>query len=371
MTQSSQTRLCVVTPYTPSLTETFIRDHVERLPGTVAHIHGWKPSIGPDPLLSFPTRVFYKLERMFAGASLDKEITAAYLEGFRKYHVNAVMAEYGETGVQVMEATRQANVPLIVHFHGYDASVTSVLDEHKDTYPKLFKSAAAIIAVSRAMQRKLIDMGAPAEKVHYNSCGVDCARFEGANPAEAGPTFVAVGRFTEKKSPYNTLKAFAIVLKAVPEARLRMVGEGSLLESSKQLAKELQIDHAVTFLGAQNHETVKREMKQSRCFVQHSLVASNGDCEGTPVSIIEAGATGLPVVSTRHAGIPDVVVEGETGFLVDEGDVAGMAEAMIKLASDGELAARMGKAARARIESEFSSEKRLENLWRIITESTK
>jgi colanic acid/amylovoran biosynthesis glycosyltransferase len=362
----SQTRLCVVTPYAPSLTETFIKQHVDKLPGTVAHIHGWRPAVGAKTLLSFPVRATYKLHRMVTGAGLAKETAAAYLAGFRKYNIDAVLAEYGETGVQVMEATQLANLPLIVHFHGYDASVTSVLEEHKDTYPKMFKAASAIIAVSRAMQRKLIELGAPADKIHYNPYGVDCDSFGGASPETAGPTFIAVGRFTEKKAPGNTLRAFAIVLKTVPDTRLRMLGDGPLLEECKQQAKELQIDHAVTFLGPQGHETVQREMKQSRCFVQHSLVAPNGDCEGTPVSIIEAGATGLPVVSTRHAGIPDVVVEGETGFLVDEGDVDGMADLMIKIAGDAELAGRLGKAARTRVEAEFSSDKRLGNLWRII-----
>src|SRR4030095_662225 len=100
--------------------------------------------------------------------------------------------------------------------------------------------------------------------------------------------------------------------------------------------------------------------------VQHSVVAPSGDCEGTPVSILEAGATGLPVVSTRHAGIPDVVIEGDTGFLVDEGDVAGMARHMIQIARNPRLADTMGRAARKHIEQNFSKDQRIKNLWSII-----
>jgi glycosyltransferase involved in cell wall biosynthesis len=108
-------------------------------------------------------------------------------------------------------------------------------------------------------------------------------------------------------------------------------------------------------------------MRQARVFVQHSVVAADGNREGTPVAIIEAGASGLPVVATRHAGIPDVVVEGSTGFLVDERDVEGMARHMIRLAQDAELAGRLGRAARERVQVHFSTETSIRRLWTIIT----
>ena len=127
----------------------------------------------------------------------DWEITAAYVRAFRRCRAAAVLAEYATTGVRVLEACRVIGVPLIVHFHGYDASVRSVLEEHAGAYPILFRQAAAIVAVSRAMQRKLISLGAPPEKVHYNPCGVDCRVFGGAEPAAAPPVFLAVGRFVD------------------------------------------------------------------------------------------------------------------------------------------------------------------------------
>ncbi|MEA3377274.1 MAG: glycosyltransferase, partial [Chloroflexota bacterium] len=119
--------------------------------------------------------------------------------------------------------------------------------------------------------------------------------------------------------------------------------------------------------GVSSHADLANAMRAARGFVQHSVQAFSGDSEGTPVAVLEAGASGLPVVATRHAGIPDVVVEGETGFLVDEGDVHAMAEGMVRLASMPDLAGRMGAAARKRIEEHFSMEKSIANLWRIIT----
>lgn len=366
MPENRRRNVCVVTAYIPSVTETFIRAHIEQLPANVTLVHGWRPSIGNRPVLSMPQLVYYKARRMLFRDGLHQEKTAAYLKVFRERQIDAALAEYGEMGVHVMDAAKRAGVPLIVHFHGYDASVTSVLEEHRETYPQMFGVASAIIAVSRAMQRKLIELGAPPEKVHYNPYGVDCDRFRDADPGAAPPLFIAVGRFTEKKAPQITISAFAKVLNAHPDARLRMIGDGPLLEQCKVLAGNLGISNAIEFLGAQEHSAIEREMQNARCFVQHSVVAPSGDCEGTPVSILEAGATGLPVVSTRHAGIPDVVIEGETGFLVDEGDESGMADRMIELVESPELARTMGSAARKHITANFSKHQSINKLWNII-----
>ena len=364
--ERNETTLCVVAPYPPSLTETFIRSHVNDLTTKAILVHGWRPTIGTSPVLPFPQLVFHKLWRTVFRNGLEKEQTAAFLKVFREHKVDAVLAEYGGCGVWTTEACRQSGVPLIVHFHGHDVSDKSILKMYEDTYPKMFQTADAFIAVSQAMRDKLISLGAPAEKIHYNPYGVDCTKFFGANPAAAAPSFIAVGRFTAKKAPQNTLAAFAEVARSRSEARLLMIGDGPLLSESRELAEKLAIDKAVTFMGGQPHEVIEQEMRHARCFVQHSVVAPSGDSEGTPVAVIEAGATGLPVIATRHAGIPDVVVEGETGFLVDEGDVQGMGKHMLRLVDDPQLAGQLGSNAQTRVRANFSAEKRLENLWSII-----
>jgi glycosyltransferase involved in cell wall biosynthesis len=366
VSKNRRKKLCVVTPYLPSTTETFIRAHVDLLPATVILVHGWRASISDHTVLSFPHLVVHKLRRTFFGAKLDREQTDSYLKVFRHYKVDAVLAEYGGCGVWSAAACQKAGIPLIVHFHGHDVSDNSILKMFEDTYPQMFQTADALIAVSRVMRDRLISLGAPPEKIHYNPYGVDCEKFFGAHPASSPLLFIAVGRFTAKKAPQNTLAAFAKVLRARPEARLVMIGDGPLLNESQELAEKLAIDKAVSFPGGQPHEVIEREMRSARCFVQHSIVAPSGDSEGTPVAIIEAGATGLPVVATRHAGIPDVVVEGETGFLVDEGDVEGMARYMLQLADDAELAGRMGNNAQNHIQSNFSQQRSLSRLWEII-----
>jgi colanic acid/amylovoran biosynthesis glycosyltransferase len=365
-----ESRVVVVTPYEPSLYETFIRAHIEQLPANVLVIQGWPPRIGGRAILSWPRRATHRLWRLVSRAQTHSA-TLAYLKAFQRHCPWAVLAEYGPMGVVALPACRHAGIPLIVHFHGFDASVDEVLRAHAETYPRLFAEAAAIIAVSLAMRAKLIGLGAPPAKVHYNAYGVDCREFEGGDPARAAAAFVAVGRFTPKKAPDVTLRAFAEVHRRVRASTLRMVGDGPLLTVCRTLANELGIDKAVTFLGAQPPTIVREEMRRARCFVQHSVKAASGDCEGTPVVILEAGATGLPVVSTRHGGIPDVVIEGETGFLVEEHDVRGMARHMLLLAEDTGTAGRLGRAARARVEAQFSIERSIAQLWRIMRASAR
>jgi glycosyltransferase involved in cell wall biosynthesis len=265
-----------------------------------------------------------------------------------------------------MEACRQLNLPLVVHFHGFDLSVRRVLERYASAYSEMFRQAGGLIAVSRAMHRRLLEMGAPPERVHYNPCGVDCEQFGGASPAGAEPLVLTVGRFVEKKGPQLTLAAFARVLQLYPEARLRMIGDGPLLEACRKLSHNLAINHAVTFLGSQPHSFVAEEMRRARLFAQHSIEAPSGDSEGTPVAILEAGASGLPVVSTYHGGIPDVVIDNETGLLVQERDVERMASQMHRLLLDPALAEALGRAARRHIKLHFSAGRGINRLWTIM-----
>jgi colanic acid/amylovoran biosynthesis glycosyltransferase len=362
-------RVCVVTPYMPSPSETFIRHHITDLPASVLLVHSWRPTVNDRVVLSLPERVVHKAWRTLSGAGQEHETTVAYCKVLRRHRARAVLAEYGPTGVKVMSACRRLNIPLIVHFHGFDASVRTVLDAYGSGYAQLFDQASSIIAVSSAMRRKLISLGAPAEKVHYNPCGADCHDFNGASPRDVPPVFLSVGRFVEKKAPHLTVAAFAEVHRFEPSARLRMLGDGPLLDECRALAQRLGVAEAVEFPGFQPPSIVQQEMRNARCLVQHSLEAANGDCEGTPVGILEAGASGLPVVSTRHGGIPDVVVEGETGFLVDERDVSQMANHMLDLARSPGLAGQMGQRARMRVLTHFSEEQSLRHLWALIEDA--
>jgi glycosyltransferase involved in cell wall biosynthesis len=366
--------VCIVQDAHPETASTFIRAHADHLPARIQVIHGvLVPQIDNRPLLnqSVSAKAIRKALRHVQGLDWSWELTWGYLKAFRRFRPNVVLSEFGPSGVRVREACRRAGVPLVAHFHGLDATQHQYLEDHAKTYPLLFRDAAAVVGVSREMCRQLIRLGAPAEKVAYNTYGVDCEAFGGAKPESAPPEFIAIGRFVEKKAPHLTLLAFSQVQLAYPEARLRMIGDGPLLGACRDLATGLNLGDSVEFLGACVPKKVQAAMRHARAFVQHSVVAADGDCEGTPVAIIEAGASGLPVVATRHAGIPDVVIENETGFLVNERNVNEMARQMMCLAADPGLAGRMGRAARERIQNHFSTEISTARLWNILSSCMK
>lgn len=361
-------RICIVQPRINAVTESFIAAHAERLPGDVVVLYGRPVQMCGRPVLSQSVfaRGLRKLRRIATGQPWGWEKTLSFLSAFRRCKPSVVLAEYGPTGVQVMEACQIAQLPLVVHFHGYDASKSEVLNNLGAQYRQMFQEAAAIVAVSRAMRSRLIDLGAPPEKLFWNPYGVDHKKFSGARPADVVPSFLAVGRFCEKKAPYLTLRAFAQVLEAFPRATLRMIGDGPLLDTCRKETQALGIGESVTFLGAQDHHVVMEEMRCARAFVQHSVEAPDGDCEGTPVAILEASASGLPVVATKHGGIPDVVLHEQTGLLVNECDVPGMATQMLRLVQQPELAASLGRAGRQRVQAHFSTDRSISRLWEIL-----
>jgi colanic acid/amylovoran biosynthesis glycosyltransferase len=364
--------VCVVSPNEKAYSETFILAHIEQLPARVEVLHGgYFPNSKADgkPLLPVLLDVAVKVMSLFprVSGSLPIKVANFGLKRFLlKHQVDVVLAEYGPTGAAVMDACLQAGVPLLVHFHGFDLYHRATLEQYGSHYKRMFSAAKALITVSHEMKQRLHDLGAPIDKVFYNSYGVDTSLFFGADPAHAGPVCVAVGRFVDKKAPYLTVLAFKQVVSKCPDARLIMIGDGPLWQSCKQLAQALGLEGAIELLGQRPHAEIATIMRSARMFVQHSVLAADGDSEGTPVAVLEAGASGLPVVATRHAGIRDVVVEGQTGLLVDEGDVEGMAAGIIQLVQDPVFAARIGTAGRERICAQFSMEKSMAGLCSII-----
>ena len=359
----------IVQPSVGQASETFLTAQAERMSASTVVVHNlFRPQIGSQPVLSeaLLARGLRKASRIMRQLPWEWELTTAFIRAIRQTRADIVLAQYGPTGVAVMEACRLAGTPLVVHFHGYDASKQHVLAKYAESYRAMFEQAAAIIAVSRAMERRLLSLGCPPENLRYNAYGIDCDLFGGSNPASAPPAFLAVGRFVEKKAPHLTLLAFAEVFRRCPQARLRMIGTGPLLGVCRDLAAALGISDAVSFLGVQPPDIVAQEMRSARAFVQHSVEASDGDCEGTPVAVLEAGASGLPVVSTRHAGIPDVVIDEKTGLLVDERDIVGMTTAMLRLAENPRFAAAMGAAAQEQIFRKHTLTASLSRLARIL-----
>ena len=147
-----------------------------------------------------------------------------------------------------------------------------------------------------------------------------------------------------------------------------MVGDGPLLSVVQERAHQLGLEHLVQFPGVLSPDAVAQEMRRARVFVQHSRTAEDGDEEGCPVSVMEAQLCGLPVVATRHGGIPDVVVDQQTGRLVEEGDHRGMAEAMALLADRQDLAGAWGAAGQRRTQARFTVKHHVDQITMLLND---
>ena len=361
-------RLALVHP--SEVPETFVAAHLQHLDADITALwDGFFPSrssAGPVFRATWAHRFLFRLGRRTIGFNGELFYERRLVELLERRRIDVVLAEYGPTGAAVMGACARARVPLVVHFHGYDAYARSILAAYRRRYRRLFDQAAAIVSVSHHMTRQLLRLGSPASKTVYNPYGVDTALFHGQPGRRGPPVLVAVGRFVPKKAPHLTLRAFAQVLRERSDARLVMIGDGPRLASCRRLARQLALRTAVTFMGRQPPPAVAEALRGARAFVQHSVTAPNGDTEGTPVAILEAAASALPVVATRHGGIPDVVVDGETGYLVEEGDIHRMASCMLRLLADEPLATRLGAAGQQHILSHYSLDRSIRQLTAVV-----
>jgi len=358
-------KLSIVYPNPQLISQTFIRAHIERLP---AEVSTWTliPKHNQSLAAAFsrpkkPGDMWLRLEYL-----IDSAKRAGLALHLLKNRPHAVLAEYGHTGVALMNYCAKKGLPLVVHFHGADVSMYEMIEKYGADYPRLFKVARAVIAVSKDMEKRLIELGAPPQKVHYLPCGADTSIFYREDSGVKRTAFLSVGNFVDKKAPHLTIMAFSWALEQCPDLKLTMMGGGPLWEACSMMVKALGIEGSVKLSGPASHHQVAEAMRSASVFLQHSHVTSYGDSEGTPVAIMEAGASGIPVIATRHGGIKDVVIHGETGYLVEEGDIRAMADYIVRLAEHPDEAARMGKAARKRIEENFSLQQSIDRLWKII-----
>ncbi len=356
--------LVIAAPSFDAPSETFIRSQVRNIcPGETAlicfsdklgELSGLPAIADVQPrwqsATSWPARLRRIAERELA-AQVRPEIYGrrrdAVVEFLRAHRPSAVLAEYGPTGCLLAGVCAEAAVPLYVHFHGYDASMLLRKARWRRHYRKLFRHAAGIVVPSRLLADNLLRTGCPADKLHVGAYGVDAEVF--SETVRRPQRLVAVGRLVEKKAPLLTISAFAQIADRFPEARLDIVGDGELAASCRKLVEDLGLAGRVNLLGKRDSGTVADLMANASIFVQHSVTAANGDCEGTPVAVLEAMSSALPVVSTRHSGIADAVQHGVTGLLVEERDVEGMAAGIAGLLADPDRAAEMGRAGRRRV----------------------
>jgi glycosyltransferase involved in cell wall biosynthesis len=376
-------RIAIVVHKPEDTTKTFVRRHINELaPGKTALIYlaedntDTKSSTIPTHFaylpehhrgasaVDLPRKLIWFFRYGFT-AALDNEEVGRIRTFIQKNGITKVMAEFGWVGCVISRALRKTSCQFFVHFHGTDASAALRKIHIRHGYRRLLSSCAGLICPSRFLADNLTDMGLPPERIHVIPYGIDVRRFAPSKHIDPN-LLLSVGRFVPKKAPHLAIQAFSGISKVYPDARLEMIGDGELLNDCKNLAERLGIKDRVVFHGVRDHGFVREKMGRASIFVQHSVTALNGDTEGLPVAILEAMSSGTPVVATRHSGIPEAVIDGETGFLVDEKDVDGMAGKIGKLLGDEKLRSSMGDSARNRVLQHFSAEKEIHSLRELM-----
>lgn len=241
---------------------------------------------------------------------------------------------------------------LITTFYGHDVS-SYIRRWGPRIYRMLFEAADQVLCLSQRMGNQLVDAGCPAEKVYIHRLGIDLERFEYAPPArgESEPfRLLTIARLVEKKGVEYAIRALKRVVREYPNIHYTIVGDGFLRSSLEELVGKLGLDDKVTLVGWKRQSEIASQLSDSHLLLVPSVTASNGDEEGTPTVILEALARGVPVISTCHSGIPELIENGMSGFLVPERDPEALAEAIGRLVRERHLSRRFSRFGREYVE---------------------
>jgi len=241
-------------------------------------------------------------------------------------------------------------------FHGADISRRHILEEHKLDYVNLFRQSELMLPISHLWENKLIEMGCPPEKIHVTRMGIEPEKFN-SQPRQAFHKplrIVSVARLTEKKGLDVAVKASAILKQRGGQFQYTIIGNGDQDEMMRDFIAREGMEDCVSMPGFKPQEEIRRALSEADIFLLPSKTAADGDMEGIPVALMEAMAVGLPVVSTFHSGIPELIENNISGWLVEEDDPEALAETLLKL-SEGEVdVAPVVAAARHKVETEFN-----------------
>jgi colanic acid/amylovoran biosynthesis glycosyltransferase len=278
-----------------------------------------------------------------------------------------VHAHFGPAALTALPLARWLNVPMVVTFHGYDATVSEEnlrrANYRSRVYArrkgKLWNAVEVFIAVSKFIRSRLLQQGFPEEKIVVHYIGVDTESFAPDPQVLREPVVLFVASLHEGKGCEYVIRAMAKVQSELPEADLVVIGDGPLRKSLEEMARKSL--RRYKFLGIQSPEVVRQWMNRARVFSVASVPAGSGW-----LVYAEAQAMGLPVVSFASGGVPEAIADGETGFLAPERDTEALAYHLQRLLRDEAMCTQMGEAARKRVCAQFNlriQTRRLEELY--------
>ncbi|MDD7917650.1 glycosyltransferase [Actinomycetospora callitridis] len=281
-----------------------------------------------------------------------------------------VHAHFGFDATLICPFVARERIPLVVTFHGYD--VTSLPYEsslaavsYRRRIGELFRYSSRLIAVSDFVAEKLVALGAPPEKIAIRHIGVPSGLSSAPASHRRGVLFV--GRLVEKKGLADLLMAVSRLPDSFHSVEVNIVGDGPLRAQMEVLAARLGVN--ATFHGSQDSAGVSRAMSEAAVFCAPSRTARSGDSEGFGLVFLEAALHQLPVVSYAHGGVRSAVANGETGILVEEGDIRALSEALHRLLTDPETRSTLGVAGARRVVREFEVQAQTQALESLYDET--
>jgi colanic acid/amylovoran biosynthesis glycosyltransferase len=241
-------------------------------------------------------------------------------------------------------------------FHGFDLSAY-LIQHGQDVYHELFTKGDVFLPISQFWKKKLISLGCPNEKIIVCHMGVDISVFKRDAKEKESPAvkLLTVARLTEKKGHRYALLALREADLEHPQLEYHIAGDGPLMEDLKGLMHNLKLENHVVFHGKVDMDEALRLYQQADIFLLPSITSSNGDMEGIPVVLMEAMACQLPVIASNHSGIPELVIDGQTGYIVSEKDTVMIKQTLVRLVKDLSLRQRLGQLAREHVQESFNN----------------
>jgi colanic acid/amylovoran biosynthesis glycosyltransferase len=271
-------------------------------------------------------------------------------------NIRILHVHFGNHGVKSLGLKKKLGIPMVCSFYGADAFKLPVHARYKTAYGHLFEGADRILVLGKYMQAELMRLGCPEAKINIHHLGIDCEaiRFEKRDARiNRSMTFLFASSFVEKKGIDTAMEAFSL-LRDKYDFSIEIIGNGPLKDKIVDIITKNGIADRVKFHGYQPYEFFINLCYQCDIFVQASKTSRLNDKEGTPMSIVDAMATGMPVIATHHSDIPEIVIDSETGFLARENDVEDLKQAIEKIMNCREID-RLSFNSRQHIEREFNA----------------
>ncbi|PNK22064.1 colanic acid biosynthesis glycosyltransferase WcaL, partial [Bacillus thuringiensis] len=275
-------------------------------------------------------------------------------EYVKRNDISLLHAHHGQLGMLLLPFKIETNLPLVTSIRGRDATLANQPIGYLENMKMLFDQGERFFPVCQYLADRLIAWGCPPEKIRVLYGGVDLNQYTYQTPQKKeSQNILSVGRLVEKKGHHILMQAFKKIKSEFPKATLTIIGRGELEEYIKSLAIQLNLGDSFRLLNHLPKDQVREQMTNADIFCAASLEAANGDIEGIPNTLKEAMSLGIPVISTNHAGIPELITNNKEGILVQENNVDKLADALEFMLTNRDLWESYTVAARKKIEQNF------------------